>query len=686
MKQKKKRERKISRQVTLAVVGTLIVCLGIQFIMTSIKISKTMQTNAKNTMKASLDAKEIIINNFVVDSERMMIAFSKSDAIIDFLENTNDPERLKKAQEYTKTYYNELIQWEGLYVCDWNTNVLTHSNESAIGMLLRKDPDSLKIMQDNIANAGEIYSPGIIVSPASQKLILSLYCPVFGKNGNIIGFVGGGPLCQELADNLNAINVNGMEEAQNYMINTSTKKHIFSVDESLIDTEVTDAMLLDVIERTTSGTDNTNHEITYIGDDKQEHIAMFKKMEGFDWALVLSDSKKDIEKGMNSLMISLLVISIFCCVIMALLTNLVLSIFMKPLKTIESDIGKLQELDLRKSDVDRRYLKYNNEVTAISRAIGALSDKLRDIVATLGQCTGELQGTSATVSDASKTLMECVDDNAATTEELAASITTTNSAIDGVSGRTQELTALVEQVEDTVNSAYNQSEELIKNSEDMRNEANNALELSEVKVLENKKSIKEAMVNLQSLTRINDMVTQILDITEQTNLLSLNASIEAARAGESGKGFAVVAGEIGNLAKSSSETVTQIQDICNQTNKDVEFIQKCFNEIISFMENDVAQQYHKFADMANKTNESVESIKSMVEGINNISKTFSEAIDEIQQQVNIVQTASEENQSGVDSIVQKNERTTITVESLTEVLKTNKDNTDMINDIVSEFK
>ena len=74
----------------------------------------------------------------------------------------------------------------------------------------------------------------------------------------------------------------------------------------------------------------------------------------------------------------------------------------------------------------------------------------------------------------------------------------------------------------------------------------------------------DTLEELQSLMRIDEMASQILDITSQTNLLSLNASIEAARVGDAGKGFAVVAGEIGNLASNSSKTATDIQAICNE--------------------------------------------------------------------------------------------------------------------------
>lgn len=73
----------------------------------------------------------------------------------------------------------------------------------------------------------------------------------------------------------------------------------------------------------------------------------------------------------------------------------------------------------------------------------------------------------------------------------------------------------------------------------------------------------------EETAKINDIVTVIKDVAEQTNLLSLNASIEAARAGEHGKGFAVVAHEIKKLAENTKVQVDTITGIVNGVNRKI---------------------------------------------------------------------------------------------------------------------
>ena len=85
-----------------------------------------------------------------------------------------------------------------------------------------------------------------------------------------------------------------------------------------------------------------------------------------------------------------------------------------------------------------------------------------------------------------------------------------------------------------------------------------------------------------------------MDITEQTNLLSLNASIEAARAGEAGKGFAVVADEIRNLAEQSKNTVENIQRITEEVTSAVGELSGDAQRLLDVVSVNVTENFKNF--------------------------------------------------------------------------------------------
>lgn len=109
------------------------------------------------------------------------------------------------------------------------------------------------------------------------------------------------------------------------------------------------------------------------------------------------------------------------------------------------------------------------------------------------------------------------------------------------------------------------------------------------------KSIEEAIENSQSVKRVDELTSEILNISSQTNLLALNASIEAARAGGAGKGFAVVADEIRKLADSTRETANNIQKINEMVIQAVKDLVDNSSAMIDFMNDTVLPDYESFA-------------------------------------------------------------------------------------------
>ena len=278
-------------------------------------------------------------------------------------------------------------------------------------------------------------------------------------------------------------------------------------------------------------------------------------------------------------------------------------------------------------------------------------------------------------------LRDNIENNAATTEELSASITNTNSAIDTMCDEMNKMAEMVDDISRKVKDGSAKSETMIRTSGEMSTKSEEKLQNSVQKITTTKKNIEEAMNALS-----DEMASKILDITSQTNLLSLNASIEAARAGDMGRGFAVVADEIGKLADDSSNTATQIQNICVASGKSIERVRECFKDIIEFMEKDVTVQFQEFTQISQAYGEDVKNIKEAILSIEHTSTEFANSMRTIKEQVDHVNAASNDNEAGVEDIIQKNDITTNTADKIMRVAEENEMNAHEINNIIEKFK
>ena len=677
------KNKKLSTTITITISIVAAVCILGLFLFANGSMTSVMKKNSMDNMKTSLESSQKVIEDYVNNAEDQLVSYSKGIEIVKLLENPTDSEIQKKAQKYTEDYYKELSGWEGIYAGEPNTHVIVHNNPKIVGMTTRKG-EALKQLQDAMKESDRLYNAGIIVSPASKKLTLSMYCPVY-KGDEMIGYVGGGPFGEQLQKSLDALKVEGLDNASFTMINTKTNTYIFSKDSKKIAKEIKDPMLLNISESAKKGAGNQVHEIDYKDADGKDCVGVYRVLNDRGWAVVMTDTEDEIFAMANTNRNTLGFICLGSFLLIMLLTYVVIRFCLNPLKVAENAILNLKDLKLNKDEKIEKYVNGKSEIGHIATAIDSLYRTFDAIIDTLNSCSVSLLKSAEKITSSSEELYDCVGDNAATVEQVVAGVTLTEEAVEQVGKEIGRISELVSDVGRKVSDGSERSEELIQEVQKMKDTANQSLDANREKMVWNENNIEKAMKELQSLSRINEMVDRILEITSQTNLLSLNASIEAARAGEAGKGFAVVASEIGNLALSSSETATEIQTICKDANKNIDYVRQCFVSILDYWKTDVTKQFTDFIEMSNEYSTSIGSIEELIRGIQNVTDSVSDGVVAICNQMERVEGATEENSQGMERIIDKIETTKTSAEAISSVTHENQKNAEEIRDIVKKF-
>lgn len=244
--------------------------------------------------------------------------------------------------------------------------MLAHNNPKVVGMTTRKG-EALKQLQDAMKESNRLYNAGIIVSPASQKLTLSMYCPIY-KGDKMIGYVGGGPFGEQLQKSLDSLKVEGLAHASFTMINTKTKTYIFSQDSKKIAKEIKDPMLLQVVENAEKN-GNQIQEIEYKDADGNDSVGVYRAISNRGWAVVMTDTEDEIYAMANANRNMLGGICIGSFLLIVILTFVVIRFCLSPLKVAERAILKLKDLDLSKDKKIQKYVMVRVKLVILRRQL-----------------------------------------------------------------------------------------------------------------------------------------------------------------------------------------------------------------------------------------------------------------------------------------------------------------------------
>ena len=554
-------------------------------------------------------------DTIVHKNEEILKGYSTAPVLKDALKHPGDAARAEAAQQYTLDYYGKLDGWEGLYLADWNSQVITHPSTPVIGRVLREG-DSLTALQNSILSAKNgVYNTGIMESPASGQIIMSMYVPIM-EDGAPIGYVGCGFYVSNIAAQISTVTSLGLSSAYVYFVD-SKGTMLHHPDSGKIGNPVeNDAVKSlvsglqqgkmpapDIIEYEYKGT--TKYAGYYIGEDGH-YIA------------VLTADEDDVLSGVSGIRTTVIVICLICVILFAVLALLIERVISVPLIKIADSLNELSTGNVTAECDARSHIK---ETVSIRNSFYSLRDALSGSMSAVKAAAGELNNSIVSVdsmtgknADSISQINSAVNEVAETSQSVAESAQT-------MAEKAVNLGENIEQLNDNVQNLYNASQ-TIKNANSDATDCMRSVYAGANESVSAMKEISGKIAETNSaIGEIGSAIQAIESIAAQTNLLSLNASIEAARAGEAGRGFAVVADEIRSLADSSAESAKEIKQIIENvivlSNGTVDISNRVF-DVINREQADIEQAQEKF----NVLSDSVEASISEIETIRHMADTL----------------------------------------------------------------
>lgn len=544
----------LTTKITLA--GMLLLWLVISFSTTSI-----VRNDITSQMMNAVESRAVIIDDYVTSAEEYLKAFALSGEVQHLLKNPDDPELLRRAQQYTVDFSNIKGIFEGLYIADTNTYVLTHTAKEAIGITTRKGEDA-ETFRNTILATKDLTNLGIMQSPGTGNMVISIYCPIY-DGSTCIGFVGAGVYADRLMDALLDLELKNLPENNYVFMNAHTGVYLYHVDESLLNTQVKEKGHLTIIAQAQKTNDTKPVMYTYRNEKGRKQLAVYKYLPDREWIFMV---QADSSKVYSSVIIVGILMGIACAVVAALLlyaTRIILSKTGRELMIVENAISELSKFNLTADTGLESFYGRKDEIGMIADATHNVCRHLKAAFEDIERILSEIADGNLTV-DVKKNETYYIGD----LNMLTGSLQTIRS----------KLTKVLKEISSVSNQVNTEAEQVLSRADAMSHGAAEqttgeagkgfAVVADEVRILAGQSAeaarnttalIREAVAAVETGTQISDLTNQALqEVVASAESVSDTVSSIFQSAGDQSSAIDQISQElerISNVVKSNGDVV-----------------------------------------------------------------------------------------------------------------------------------
>lgn len=673
---KKRIKISIKTKISLLICVLILIAITSNYILLMIVSKNTINSNTQSTVLDLVESYGLMIEKTVDNINESMNYFTSSHQILEFItSNENKQDILENINEYVSR--DNAI--EDLSILNKDGIVLISSNSSLIGNNLSNET----YIASTISKTASTQS-GIIESSSTKNFVIKFSNPVVSNSNELTGIVLATVNLEKISSSINNVDVLNTESGYAYMVDEAGNM-IYHPTASKIGIPVENSIIKEVVKRIQNGEKLDKEVVTYDYNNAIKY-AGYKIIPQNNWVLVITADQNEVLKPINDMTLESLKSSIFIAFLLVIIGYLFSLTLTRPINSITKVVKKTSSLDLTADKSYHKYMKKSDEIGQMSNAIHEMRKTIRQMINNIDEASKNISDNALSLNKIANDVNESTNDNSATAQQLSAGMEQTAAATEQINDEVTNIQDGTKEISDKTSVGNNLSSELTQRAVKLKKDTLISSDASKKIYEVVKNNTEEAIEQSKEVENIGILAKSIMEIADETSLLSLNASIEAAKAGEMGKGFAVVASEIRKLADESTQIVNNITDVVQKVVNAVENITENSKQTLEFLDKKVLKDYDNFVKISTQYSDDAILLNETMDTIYESTNKLEENIQVISDSIAMVNATITEAAIGSSDVAEKNTKIVSATSQVYNMAQQSLKYSEILNDIVNKFK